>query len=100
MMKRNLFVAAFALLALSSCRSDKEADLSVRALELCAYIPDHGLPEDADKNLTESYLRAYSEAMAIPEWVEYAGEIGSKEFLFSFVSGNAGVHRDRSPETG
>ena len=88
MMKRNLFVAAFALLAFSSCRSDKEADLSVRALELCAYIPDHGLPEDADKNLTESYLRAYTEAMAIPEWVEYAGEIGSKEFLFYFVSGN------------
>ena len=86
-MKKRLLLLALVLLPLSGCHPVKN-NVEQRALELCSYIPDHGLADDAGKYLTESYLRAYSEAMDIPEWVEYAGEIGDKEFLFYFVSGN------------
>lgn len=86
-MKKRFLFLALALLPLAGCHSEKK-DVEERALELCAYIPDHGFSDDADKYLTDSYMRAYQEAMDIPEWVEYAGEIGDKEFLLYFVSGN------------
>ncbi len=86
-MKKRLLLMALALLPLAGCRSERKS-VEERVMELCSYIPDHGLADDADKYLTDSYMCAYSEAMDIPEWVEYAGEIGEKEFLFYFVSGN------------
>lgn len=86
-MRKPLLLMALALLPLAACNPGQKK-VEDRALELCAYIPDHGLSENADKYLTDSYMRAYQEAMDIPEWVEYAGEIGEKEFLFYFVSGN------------
>ena len=92
-MRKPLLLSALALLCLAACQSGQRK-VEERALELCAYIPDHDLSDDADKYLTDSYLRAYQEAMDVPEWVEYAGEIGEKEFLFYSVSGNG----DSKPE--
>ncbi len=89
-MRNHLLLTALSLLTLAACQSGQKK-LEDRALELCAYIPDHELSEDSGKYLTDSYRRAYQEAMDIPEWVEYAGEIGEKEFLFYIVSGNGNV---------
>lgn len=92
-MRKSLILTALSLLSLVACQS-VQRKLEDRVLELCAYIPDHELSEDAGKYLTDSYLRTFQEAMDIPEWVEYAGEIGEKEFLFYAVSGNG----DSKPE--
>lgn len=86
-MNKPLFLIFLALLPLAACNSEQKK-VEERALELCSYIPGHGLSDNADKYLTDSYLRAYQEAMDIPEWVEYAGEIGEKEFIFYDESGN------------
>ena len=86
-MKRQLLLMAFALLPLVACHSVQEK-VEERAMDLCSFIPGHELPDNADQYLTDSYLRACKEAMDIPEWMEYAGEIGEKEFLFYYLSGN------------
>ena len=56
-MKKRLLLLALVLLPLSGCHPVKN-NVEQRALELCSYIPDHGLADDAGKYLTESYLRA------------------------------------------
>ena len=79
---------AVVLSAVTSCggRSDKE--LKAIVLDMCKYIPDHGLRDDAGENLTQSYFKAYSGALnSIPE---NDGMIGDEEFLYYFVSGQAG----------
>ena len=54
---------AVVLSAVTSCggRSDKE--LKAIVLDMCKYIPDHGLRDDAGENLTQSYFKAYSGAL-------------------------------------
>ena len=56
-------------------------------LTMCKYIPDHGLRDDAEFHLTNSYFRACSEAYAAP--ISPTG-IGDEEFLWYFVSGQDG----------
>ncbi len=56
-------------------------------LALCNYIPDHGLRNDAESYLTDSYFRAYSEAEDAPT---NPFILGDEEFLFYFVSGQDG----------
>lgn len=56
-------------------------------LSLCAYIPDHGITNDAKQYLTNSYFRAYTEAADAPTNPLY---IGDNEFLYYFVSGQDG----------
>lgn len=85
-MNKSLILAAGILCSLVACQSRTER-LMERAAELCAHIPGQELPSDAENYLTESYFQVCSEALAIPEWVEYVGEIGEKEFLFYPVSG-------------
>ena len=70
-----------------SCAQSKE-NLSERALELCQYIPDHGLNPEAKGYMTPEFFHVLSEAFEAPV-VDY-GEIGDNEWLFYFVTGNGG----------
>ena len=85
-----LSAAAIAALmfTLTSCGNRSKKALETIVLDMCKYIPDHGLREDAKDNLTASYYDAYSGALdAIP----YSdGMIGDEEFLYYFVSGQDG----------
>ena len=79
---------AVVLSAVTSCGGSGYEELKAIALEMCKYIPDHGLRDDAGENLTKSYYDAYSGALdAIPE---NDGMIGDEEFLYYFVSGQDG----------
>ena len=73
------------LLPIFSCAQSKE-DLSERALELCQFIPDHGLNPEARDYMTPEFFGALSEAFDAPV-VDY-GEIGDNEWLWYFVTGN------------
>jgi hypothetical protein len=85
-MKR-FFISISLLLPLFSCAQPKE-DLSERALELCQYIPDHGLKPEAKDFMTPEFFQVLSEAFDAPV-VDY-GEIGDNEWLWYFVTGNGG----------
>ena len=85
-MKRSLFILSI-LLPLFSYAQSKE-DLSERALELCQYIPDHGLNPEARDYMTPEFFGALSEAFDAPV-VDYGG-IGDNEWLWYFVTGNGG----------
>ena len=67
---------------------DCTKELSTRALELCRYIPDHGVIDDSERFMTPDFFRAVSEAFDAPEG--FYGEIGDNEWLFYFVTGQEG----------
>ena len=79
-----LLVSVLCIFAFGSCSSD--STLEGEILELCKYIPDHGLKDGADRYLTEDYYRAYAEAFDAPT----GGFIGDEEFLYYFVNGQEG----------
>ena len=83
-MKR-LFFCIGMLLMILSCGQPKE-DLSGKVLELCQFIPDHGLKAEAADYLTPEFYNAYAEAFDAP--VADYGEIGENEWLWYFVGGN------------
>lgn len=85
-MKRTLIFLSL-LLPFISCAQSQE-NLSERALELCQYIPDHGLKPEAKDYMTPEFFRAVAEAFDAPV-VDY-GEIGDNEWLWYFVTGNGG----------
>ena len=85
-MKR-YFIIIGLLLPLFSWAQPKQ-DLSERVLELCQYIPDHGLKPEAKDYLTPEFFRVLSEAFDAPV-VDYGG-IGDNEWLWYFVTGNGG----------
>ncbi len=82
-------------------------ELTGRVLELCRYIPDHGLLPEASGYMTEDFFKALSDAFAKPAPDD--GTIDDYEWLYTFVTGNGGalpaysvesVHRaDRSHAT-
>ena len=84
-MKRFLFLACL-LFPLVSCAHKK--DLAQTALELCRYIPDHGLDPEAAAHMTPDFYLALEEAFQAPV-VDYGG-IGDDEWLYYFVTGNGG----------
>ena len=67
---------------------DATAELSSVVLDLCNYIPDHGISEDAGQFMTKDYFRAVDEAFAAPDGAY--GEIGESEWLYYFVTGQEG----------
>ena len=83
-MKR-YFIIIGLLLPLFSWAQPKQ-DLSERVLELCQYIPDHGLKPEARDYMTPEFFGALSEAFDAPV-VDY-GEIGDNEWLWYFLTGN------------
>lgn len=85
-MKRSLIILCILLPAFSWAQPRE--DLSERALELCQFIPDHGLNPEARDYMTPEFFGALSEAFDAPV-VDY-GEIGDNEWLSYFVTGNGG----------
>jgi hypothetical protein len=83
-MKRSLIILSILLPAFSWAQPKE--DLSERVLELCQYIPDHGLKPEAKDFMTPEFFRVLSEAFDAPV-VDY-GEIGDNEWLWYFVTGN------------
>ena len=67
---------------------DATEELSSISLELCNYIPDHGIRPDAERHMTTEYFQALDEAWAAPDGAY--GEIGDSEWLWYFVTGNGG----------
>ena len=82
-MKRSLIILSILLPAFSWAQPKE--DLSERVLELCQYIPDHGLKPEAKDYLTPEFFRVLSEAFDAPV-VDYGG-IGDNEWLWYFVTG-------------
>ena len=74
-MKRSLIILSILLPAYSWAQPRE--DLSERALELCQFIPDHGLKPEARDYMTPEFFGALSEAFDAPV-VDY-GEIGDNE---------------------
>ena len=61
----------------------------IRVLELCSFIPDHGLNPQAKEYMTYDFYSALSNAFAYER--RYSdSEIGPGEFLYYFVTGNGG----------
>ena len=85
-MKRSLIILCILLPAFSWAQPRE--DLSERALELCQFIPDHGLNPEARDYMTPEFFGALSEAFDAPV-VDY-WEIGDNEWLWYFVTGNGG----------
>ena len=85
-MKR-VIICLCTIFPIISCAQSKE-NLSERALELCQYIPDHGLKPEAKGYMTPEFFNTLSEAFEAPV-VDY-GEIGDNEWLWYFVTGNGG----------
>lgn len=85
-MKRVLLCLSI-LFPIISC-AQSQGKLAERVLELCQYIPDHGLKPEAKDYLTPEFFHALSEAFDAPV-VDY-GEIGDNEWLSYFVTGNGG----------
>lgn len=70
--------------AFTACDDSNKA-LKERAGQLCQYIPDHQLREDAADFMTEDFYSVLSEAFASESIVLY-----DKDWLYYFVSGNDG----------
>ena len=79
-MKRSLIILSILLPAFSWAQPKQ--DLSERVLELCQYIPDHGLKPEAKDYLTPEFFRVLSEAFDAPV-VDY-GEIGDNDQYLAF----------------
>ena len=84
-MKR-LFPVLLVAVLLSSC-SDNQTQLKKRALELCAYIPDHELLESSRGYMTEDFYAVLDTMFyRLPEH-----EAMDHEWLYYFVTGNGGT---------
>ncbi len=87
-MKR-LFPVLLVAVLLSSC-SDNQTQLKKRALELCAYIPDHELLESSRGYMTEDFYAVLDTMFyRLPEH-----EAMDHEWLYYFVTGNGGTIAD------
>ena len=86
-MRKVLFISVLVALfgAVSAC-GQKSGDLKETALELCQYIPDHGIAEGSEEHMTKSFYEAVSAAFDAPDGAY--GEIGDSEWLFYFLTGN------------
>lgn len=64
-------------------------ELTGRVLELCRYIPDHGLLPEAAGYMTAELFKAFSDAFAKPAPDD--GTIDDSEWLYTLVTGNGGA---------
>lgn len=64
-------------------------ELTGRVLELCSYIPDHGLLPEAARYMTAELFKAFSDAFAKPAPDD--GTIDDSEWLYTLVTGNGGA---------
>ena len=92
-MKR-LYILAIAALLFSACNNNEKM-LKERAAELCKYIPDHELQEQAKDYMTADF-HAVLDTMfnRLPEF-----EAMDHEWLYYFVTGNGGTIADYEVES-
>lgn len=87
-MKRTVLLLTAALL-MAAC-GNQEAQLKERAAELCKYIPDHELREEARPYMTEDFYNVLDTMFnRLPEH-----EAMDHEWLYYFVTGNGGTIAD------
>ena len=87
-MKKTLTIALAALL-LTACANNEEK-LKQRAKELCRYIPDHELREEARDYMTADFYAVLDTMFNhLPEF-----EAMDHEWLYYFVTGNGGTIAD------
>jgi len=83
-MKRILFYIVLAV-TLAACQ--KSQTLEERALELCAYIPDHALLETARNYMTPDF---YAVLDTMFHYLP-ADDVMDRDWLYYFVTGNGGT---------
>ena len=82
-------VVAAAAILLASC-ADGDKQLKERAAELCRYIPDHALREDAREQMTAEFYNVLDTMFnRLPEH-----EAMDHEWLYYFVTANGGTMAD------
>ena len=80
---------ALAATMLTACGNNKEEQLRERAMELCQYIPDHQLKEEASDFMTTDFYAVLDTMFHLPEH-----EAMDHEWLHYFVTGNGGTIAD------
>lgn len=86
-MKKQIFLILAAAM-LIAC-GDTEKALRQRAMELCAYIPDHELLEKSKDYMTDDFYAVLDTMFNLPEH-----EALDHEWLYYFVTGNGGTIAD------
>ncbi len=87
---KKLTVTILAALMLAACATNNEEQLKKRAGELCQYIPDHELREEARGYMTADFYAVLDTMFNyLPEF-----EAMDHEWLYYFVTGNGGTIAD------
>jgi len=87
-MKLRTIAALLGVLLLTACINQEE-QLRKRAAELCQYIPDHELSEQAKDYMTADFYAVLDTMFHLPEH-----EAMDHEWLYYFVTGNGGTIAD------
>ena len=87
---KKLTITALAVVLLAACATNNEEQLKKRAGELCQYIPDHELREEARDFMTADFYAVLDTMFNyLPEF-----EAMDHEWLYYFVTGNGGTIAD------
>ena len=87
---KKLTVTILAALMLAACATNNEEQLKKRAGELCQYIPDHELREEAREYMTADFYAVLDTMFNhLPEF-----EAMDHEWLYYFVTSNGGTIAD------
>jgi len=87
---KKLTITTLAVILLAACATNNEEQLKKRAGELCQYIPDHELREEARDFMTADFYAVLDTMFNyLPEF-----EAMDHEWLYYFVTGNGGTIAD------
>lgn len=88
-MKKQLIAIVAALLTVGCSTNNKQQADEIAACvdSLFKYIPDHAMPQNAEKYYTKEYYNLLKKAWSVPPPVD---GIGDEEFLYYFIEGNDG----------
>ena len=87
---KKLTITTLAVVLLAACATNNEEQLKKRAGELCQYIPDHELREEARDFMTADFYAVLDTMFNyLPEF-----EAMDHEWLYYFVTGNGGTIAD------
>lgn len=87
---KKLIITTLAVILLAACATNNEEQLKKRAGELCQYIPDHELREEARDFMTADFYAVLDTMFNyLPEF-----EAMDHEWLYYFVTGNGGTIAD------
>ncbi len=87
---KKLIITTLVVVLLAACATNNEEQLKKRAGELCQYIPDHELREEAREYMTADFYAVLDTMFNyLPEF-----EAMDHEWLYYFVTGNGGTIAD------